>query len=360
MMLPENSPPEGEIMTVGDEFSRGVLTVALLTASLNRLTSDRNRVLARRPENTLQIDVHQHLWPGPLIAALRCRSRPPRLRGWALELDGHPRYDVDPSDHEPALRAARARGDGLDLVLISLSSPLGIEVLPPREADALLEAHHEGILALPPPFLPWASARLKRPRAASLAGALERGCAGLQLPADSLLDEAGYRLVRPLLDVIDDAERPLLIHPGPTPSIARTPGWWPAMVGYVQQMHAAWFAFQQFGRPRYRRLRVCFSMLAGLAPLHGERLAARSGLRSVVDENAFLETSSYGTRAIDATVRVLGIDVLVNGSDRPYAKPTVPELGAAALAAIRSSNPLRLLRPKEVSHGVALAAVAQP
>jgi hypothetical protein len=131
------------------------------------------------------------------------------------------------------------------------------------------------------------------------------------------------------------------------------------MVGYVQQMHAAWFAFRQFGRPRYRRLRVCFSMLAGLAPLHGERFAARCGGRSTLDEHAFLDTSSYGTRAVDATVRVLGIDVLVNGSDRPYAEPTIPELGAAAVSAIRSSNPLRLLHPKEVSHGLALAAAAQ-
>ena len=101
-------------------------------------------------------------------------------------------------------------------------------------------------------------------------------------------------------------------------------------------------------------------MLAGLAPLHGERFAARAGDRGEVDENAFLEISSYGTRAVDATIRVLGIDVLVNGSDRPYAEPSAPALGDAALAAIRSSNPLRLLKEEEVSHGLALAAAAQP
>jgi 6-methylsalicylate decarboxylase len=314
----------------------------------------------------MQVDVHQHLWPAQLIDVLRARTRPPRLRGWTLELDGQADYPVDPAAHDPSVRSEQALRDGLDLALVSLSSPLGIEFLPPGEADELLHAYHDGVLSLPPPFRGWAAARLTEPDAAALARELERGFVGLQLPATALLDEDGYRRAGRLLDVLHDAERPLMIHPGSTAAIPRTPGWWPAMVGYVQQMHAAWFAFQQFGRPRYRDLRVCFSMLAGLAPLHGERFAARSGLRSVVDQNAFLDTSSYGTRAVDATVRVLGIDVLVNGSDRPYAQPAVLELGAAAVTAISSSNPLRLLspkeliHPKEVAHEMALAAGAQP
>jgi hypothetical protein len=163
-----------------------------------------------------------------------------------------------------------------------------------------------------------------------------------------------------LLDVLEEAGRPLFIHPGPASVPRDVPAWWPAIVSYVQQMHEAWFAFREFGRPRHRRLRVCFAMLAGLAPLHGERFLARTGRRTVVDENAFLDVSSYGTRAVDATVRVLGIDALVDGSDRPYASPVFPDLGAAAQAAIRGANPLRLLNRKEVSNGLALASAAQP
>ena len=69
--------------------------------------------------------------------------------------------------------------------------------------------------------------------------------------------------------------------------------------------------------------------------------------------------SSYGTRAIDATIRVLGIDALVNGSDRPYADPVEFDLGVAAAHALRSANPLRLLQPKqEVSDEMAVAAGA--
>jgi 6-methylsalicylate decarboxylase len=125
-------------------------------------------------------------------------------------------------------------------------------------------------------------------------------------------------------------------------------------------MPADTFAFRAHGRPRHPRLRVGFAMLAGLAPLHGERFAARSGDRTVLDPDVFVEISSYGTRAVDATVRVLGIDVLVNGSDRPYAAPVAPDLGAAALSALRGANPLRFLGlPKEVLDGLALAAGAQ-
>ena len=127
---------------------------------------------------------------------------------------------------------------------------------------------------------------------------------------------------------------------------------------YVQQMHAAWFAFRVYGRPRHPRLRVCFAMLAGLAPLHSERVAARAGDRSVVDQDVFLDVSSYGTRAVDATVRVLGIDVLVNGSDRPYADPPQLDLSPAALHAIRSANAMRLLYPKEVFDDLAIASPA--
>ena len=164
--------------------------------------------------------------------------------------------------------------------------------------------------------------------------------------------------------MLEEAGLPLLVHPGPARDGRRRasggdqPSWWPAIVTYVQQMHAAWFAFRVHGRPRHPRLRVCFAMLAGLAPLHSERVAARAGDRSVVDPDVFLDVSSYGTRAVDATVRVLGIDALVNGSDRPYADPVSLDLGPAALRAIRSANAMRLLYPKEVFDDLAIASPA--
>ncbi|HJS94118.1 MAG TPA: hypothetical protein VJ741_07625 [Solirubrobacteraceae bacterium] len=306
------------------------------------------------------IDVHQHLWPRALIAALRARRRPPRMRGWTLELAGEPDYRVDPIDHDVDVRVAQAVGDGLDLALVSLSSPLGIEGLPADEARDLLAAYHDGVLELPAPFGGWAAACLTDIDPPALKAELDRGFVGLQLPATALLDAAAYDRVRSLLDVLEGANRPLLIHPGAATSADGAPAWWPAIVPYVQQMHAAWFAFRAYGRPRHPGLRVCFAILAGLAPLHGERFAARAAGRSPVDPGVFLEISSYGTRAVDATIRVLGIDALVNGSDRPYADPVRLDLGAAATHALRGANPGRLLypKPKEVLDDVAVAACA--
>ncbi|MFF5259094.1 amidohydrolase [Actinomadura viridis] len=300
------------------------------------------------------VDVHQHLWGSPLVGALRARRVPPRLDGWTLRLDGEPPYEVDPADHDPARRAGLARADGLGLALVSLSAPLGVEWLPAREARPLLDAYHEGALDLPEPFGAWAAACVRDVDAGAAAEALDAGFAGLQLPATALLDASGYERCAPLLDLLESRGLPLLIHPGRSPETPGAPAWWAALVPYVQQMHAAWFAFRTHGRPRHPRLRVCFAMLAGLAPLHGERLAARGGGRGEIDPAAFVETSSYGPRAADAVVRALGVDVVVHGSDRPYAAPRDLGMGEAAEHAFRVTNPHRLLHGpsngKEPSH----------
>ncbi|MGW0763291.1 amidohydrolase family protein [Streptomyces sp. NPDC002814] len=291
------------------------------------------------------IDVHQHIWPAAFIEVLRARTTPPCLDGWTLHLAGEPPYVVDPADHDVAARARLAAADGLGLALVSLSSPLGIEYLPPAEATELLTAFHDGSLALPAPFGVWASPCLSEPDPEAVEHELRRGCVGLQLPATALLDAASWQECAPLLDVLTRLGKPLFIHPGAAPPTRDTPPWWPALVPYLHQMHASWFAFRAFGRARHPRLRVCFAALAGLAPLHGERLAARGGGRGEIDFDVFYETSSYGTRAVDALVRAVGIDVIVNGSDRPYASPVIPDIGTdAAVHALRTTNPDRLLR----------------
>jgi hypothetical protein len=118
----------------------------------------------------------------------------------------------------------------------------------------------------------------------------------------------------------------------------------------VSQLHGAWWAWKDKGRERFPDLRVCFVALAGLGPLHGERHRARGGRGSIVDPLTFVETSSYGSQAVDAVVRVLGVDVVCHGSDRPYAPPPRLGFGAAALQALESVNPGRLLAhvPQEV------------
>ena len=106
------------------------------------------------------------------------------------------------------------------------------------------------------------------------------------------------------------------------------------------------FGTHAFGRPQHPNLRVVFAMLAGGAPLHGERLAARGGPPGAIgDPRVFFDTSSYGARSIDAVVRCVGIDQLVFGSDRPVIDvPAEPSpLGPAAADAMVSANVARLL-----------------
>ena len=99
------------------------------------------------------------------------------------------------------------------------------------------------------------------------------------------------------------------------------------------------------GPARAPALRVVFAMLAGLAPLHAERLAARGGpAEAVHDPLTSFDTSSYGPQAIDAMLRVVGVDRLLYGSDRPVIEPVaLAALGAAAEHALFVTNPERLV-----------------
>ncbi len=294
------------------------------------------------------VDVHQHLWPPAFVDELRRRRTGPRLDGWTLHLPGEPPYAVCPTDHDIDGRAARERTDA-GLVLVSLSSPLGLEDLRGDDAGDLLQVWHEAAATLPEPFGAWAAVSRHEPDVGGLGTALERGFCGLQVPATWLASPQDLEAVAPLLAVAEAHNRPVLVHPGSAGTVAAQalPGWWPALVPYVAQMHAAWWSWHVAGRSLLPDLRICFAAGAGLAPIQHERLAARGGRLTGpgrgLDPGVFVDTSSYGPQAVDALVRVLGIDAIVLGSDRPYADPAVLGLGAAADRAITVNNPLRLL-----------------
>ncbi len=302
------------------------------------------------------IDIHQHLWPEPLLRELSRRREPPMLErhagGWVLRLSGEPEAPVDLADHDPERRAALVGDDGLERALVAPSLPLGIEALPRGEAEPLLDAYHEGVAALPARFGAWAAVGLADPDPAALARLLDRGFAGACVAAGALGGPAGFERLGPVLATLERRDAPLLVHPGPAtgagrspawgPATGQMPAWWPALTDYVAEMQAAWHAFPVWGRPAHPRLRVCFAMLAGLAPLHRERLVARGGA-AASDPHVFLDVSSYGARAVDAVLREVGVDRLVYGSDRPVGARAELPLGDAVDGALRRRNPFRLL-----------------
>jgi 6-methylsalicylate decarboxylase len=295
------------------------------------------------------IHLHQHLWPDALLGLLSRRTAPPRLRrddrGWALELAGEPPSPLDPAAHDGAARADAARADGVERVLIAPSTPLGIEALQAHEAQPLLDAFHEGVLALGPPFGLWASAALAAPEPAEVDALLDAGAAGLCLPAEALPAPESLRRVAPLLDRLAERDAPLLVHPGPAAAGPGAPAWWPAMTSYVSAMQAAWLAWAAWGRAAHPRLKVVWAMLAGGAPLHAERLSARGGpAEAVHDDRSWFDVSSYGPKAVDAMLRVVGVDRLVHGTDRPVVDPPpLAQLGPAVRHAITRTNPAAAL-----------------
>jgi hypothetical protein len=105
-------------------------------------------------------------------------------------------------------------------------------------------------------------------------------------------------------------------------------------------------AFRAWVRPAHPRLRACFAMLAGLAPLHSERLGSRGVSWGAEDPAVVLDTSSYGPRAVAAVAAAVGWDHLVYGSDRPVIDPTrQPIIGPRLLDGLGAG---RLFAPQEV------------
>src|SRR3954447_8878383 len=206
-----------------------------------------------------RVDIHQHLWTEPLLAALAARREPPRVRRsgstWTLQLEGEPESTL-PAAPDVDARSALIAADGVDRALVALSCPLGVESLPRGEAEPLLDAYRAGVTALPDTFGWWASVALDQPEPAEVDAALDAGAAGLCLPASALGSFAGVTRCSSLLERLEERGAPLLVHPGPAPwqsplHAACAPDWWPALTSYVAGMNAAWHAWLAVGRPAF-------------------------------------------------------------------------------------------------------------
>ena len=298
------------------------------------------------------VDLHQHLWPEQLVDRLRARSRTPYLRGWTLHTQGEAPYEIDPAHHDVTRRLHENAHDGIGLACLSLSAPLGIESLRGPSALGLLDAWHEGAAGMPEGFGAWASISSVEPDLDGLAALLESGFVGVQVPATDVRTPWGWARLGAVLEVAERAGKPVLVHPGPEapdPDAASLPAWWPAVVGYAAQLQAAWWAWHA-ADVRAAPSDAARGVRGRCRPGPGAPRAVRRQGRQhgAVDPLVHVDTSSYGPQGLDALVRVLGIDALVLGSDRPYAAPVAPERwsqvgGEAAARAVRVANPRRVL-----------------
>ncbi len=278
----------------------------------------------------MRIDVHQHIWTEPLIEALAERQALPFVRRSGeltlLHSAGEQPCLIDLAAEAPPRRAALVAEDGLELALVGISSPIGIEALPRPEALELIDAHLTGIEGIEGPFEAWGPLTLT-PQPDDVDHLLARGCIGLSLPAPALAGYGALEALGPVLRRIAETETALFVHPGVPAAHGcgerlGEPLWFSALTDYVAQMHAAWITFATRGRREHPDLTVLFAMLAGGGPLHVERLAARGGPPvDLHDHRTFYETSSYGPNAIEAVAMRVGSEQLVYGSDRPVIEP---------------------------------------
>src|SRR3954454_25254807 len=115
----------------------------------------------------MRTDGHPHLLPEPMIAALARGRTTRRLgrdgAGWTLHLAAEPTSPFDPADHDPVDRARLAEQDGVERVLVALSTALGVDALPAEEAEPLLAAFNRGVLELGGPFALWGAVPLEAP-----------------------------------------------------------------------------------------------------------------------------------------------------------------------------------------------------
>lgn len=300
----------------------------------------------------MRIDIHQHFWSGPLLAELSARRTAPFVRAdrgtWRLEIAGEADTLLRPEDSEVDARLSSLWNNGIDTAVVALSSPAGFEDLPVGEAQPLLEAHLAGMRELPAAFRHWAVSSVWRIDPDFLDAQLDAGAVGLQVPAGALASPDGFERIAPLLERLEQRGAPLFVHPGHGPYSSLAIGqpahaWWPALTRYVAEMNAAWHAFAAVGRSNHPTLRVVFAMLAGLAPLHHERLAARGGPTTRnSDPLVFFDTSSYGPKAISAMASAVGEQQLVYGSDAPVIEQAELPTGIDEELVIEI-NPSRLL-----------------
>jgi predicted TIM-barrel fold metal-dependent hydrolase len=280
----------------------------------------------------MRVDVHQHIWTSSLLDALAAREALPFVRitdGLAvLHSSAERPYVIDIASEAAERRRALHARDGIDMALIALSSPIGIEALPRDSALELIDAHLDGVTALGDGFAPWGPIALDRPEPGDVDELLARGCVGISVSAGALGQPGGLVEIGPVLERAQERSVPVFIHPGRAPGHEQReasltePLWWRALTDYVAQMQAAWLTFATVGRREFPELKVLFPMLAGGAPLLTERLETRGGPAiELGDPLTFYDASSYGPSAIEAVARRVGAGQLVYGSDRPVVEP---------------------------------------
>ena len=257
------------------------------------------------------------------------------------------RRRVDLADHDPDRRAALVGADGLDRVLVAPSTPLGHRGAARRRGRAAARRLPRGRRrAARRRSAPGPRSACRDPDPAALPRLLDAGLRRRLRAGRRARRPGRLRAPRP---GARDARAPRRAAARPSrarrrpPRRAAPPGG-PALTDYVAAMQTAWHAFAVWGRPAHPRLRVCFAMLAGLAPLHRERLRRPRRARRQRPRTSSSTSPPTATRAVDA---VRPRDRRRPARPRLATAPSSPPASCRSATrcdvALRERNPARLL-----------------
>jgi predicted TIM-barrel fold metal-dependent hydrolase len=291
------------------------------------------------------IDMHAHWKPAEVAAALRARTKEPRI---VLDRDGvevlKSRMGEEPLANafdDVAFHLARMDRQQVDVSVLSVVGGFcWIESQSPDVSLPLCQRVNDRFSAIcqehPSRFAAFAALPLTDIAAA--AAELERvlglpGMIGAQLPGNFFLTRNDAEAVRPLLEVANRHRAVLLIHHGPRPGDA-----FPKVAGDTDNarrrngtldMQASLssvmvtLCLTDFLAP-YPDVRIVVHNLGGNIPYEVERMDHRSLLDTPDEElpssrfrkaKVYVDCNSFGPRAIEAAVSLYGAERIVCGTD---------------------------------------------
>lgn len=309
-------------------------------------------------DTAMIVDWHVHWLPPALADALRARTQPPRIvRGPESERIEVYReaLPVAPALIETDLRLAFMEELGVSRQVLSLPGLFGVDSLPAEESAPLVRLFNDSLAGLmadrPSQFSGLAALPLADRAAATeeLARAMAQpGFVGAILPADGFLTRRDAAAWAPLLDAANTHRAHIFIHPGPVPggAAAEPPddGDNANLRHIVLDVQARMSAvtvtltLTDF-LDSFPDITVQVANLGGSVPMLVERMDHVSARRTPEAPlpssrlgRIFVDTSSFGPRAIALAALTFGADCVLLGTDHPIFDT------ARTLEAVRSSG----------------------
>jgi predicted TIM-barrel fold metal-dependent hydrolase len=318
------------------------------------------------------LDCHAHWIPDELAERLRRRSRAPRIESAAQGetfVTWLGRRPLAPL-LGPEGRLELMDRHGVALQLLSLAPLFGLDCLAPEESYPLVRAFNDataelcrayprrfaGLAALPLRDIALSVEELRRAHALGLRGAA--------LPADGFVSLAAAAPYRPILDAGDALGSHFFVHPGPVAAArehdvraAQSDSAWQRRIVLLTQatLSECVLTLGSGLLDAYRDLTVQIANLGGTIPFLLERMLSvqldqedeaagntLSRLRSL-----YVDTASFGPRAVALALQCFGEDRVLLGTDCPiFSTPrmlhAVDSLPERARTAVLEANAQRL------------------